>query len=206
MVRLMTLSSVISPMAVPSLLVSKAKESVVLSSLAVFVLAKVVALSVRAVPSLTVSGTAKSTAVPSVVGSDLPGPAAALAVPSFSGSGVTTSMTMPRLVGSAVAKSTAVRSAVSRADDSRPVSSVDVLGVAGWTVKLGLLVTIVAKRLAVPSLVVSRVAKSIAVAGPMVEVALCRCSRGLGIPLDRGLPLPGEALVVTWAAPGTGCF
>lgn len=66
--------------------------------------------------------------------------------------------------------------------------------------------TVVPKRLPVPSLVVSRVAKSMVVAELMVEVALCRCNRGLGIPLARGLPLPGDALVITWAVPGTGCF
>lgn len=138
MVRLMTLSSVISPMAVPSLLVSKAKESGALSGWAVFALARAVAACVPAVPSLTGSGTTKSTAVPSVVGSGLAGPAVAMASPGLSGSRVTKSMTVLSSVGSAVAMSTAASNLVPRAGDSMSGSRPDVFGVAEWTVKLGL--------------------------------------------------------------------
>lgn len=86
-----------------------------------------------------------------------------------------------------------------------PVSSLDGFGVAKLTVKPGLLVVLVDKRLAVRGLV-SRAAKSMAISGPVVGEALWRCSRGLGIPLDRGLPLPGEALAGTCAVTGTGCL
>lgn len=191
-VMLMTLSSVVSPgagsgvtgttepMAVPSLLVSKARESVVMSSLTAFSLASAMAVSGLAVPSLTGSGATHSMAVHSAVESGL-------AVP-------------------AVAKSMAVPSLVSRSGSSVPVSSSDVFGVAKLTAKPGLLVAIVAECLTVPGLIVPRVVKSMAIAGPTIGVALWRCSRGLGIPLDRGLPLPGEALVGTWADTGTGCL
>ena len=185
------------PVAVPRLLVSKARESVVTSNLAGFTLCKARTLSSLAVPDLAGTGAAKSVAVAPVVVCGLAAPAVAMASPSLSRSGVTWPVTRPCLAAPSLA---------SRARNSVPVSSLDAFGVAKLTAKLGLLVAIVAKYLTVPGLVVSRVAKSMAIAGSMVDVALWRCNRGLGIPLDLDLPLPGEGLVGTWAVGGTGCL
>lgn len=194
------------PMALPSLLVvCIARELVVMSRLAVLALLSTMALSGLAVPSLTGSGTARSMAGPPVVVSGLAVPAVGMALLTFSGSEVTKSMTMPGLVVPAEAKSVAVPSLGSRSGNSVPMSSLEVFGVAKLTAKPGLLAA-VAKCLAVPGRVGSGVARSMAMADPVVGVALWSCSRGLGIPLARGLPLPGEALVGTWAVAGTGCL
>jgi hypothetical protein len=72
-----------------------------------------------------------------------------------------------------------VTSLASTAGNSVPVSSLDVLD------NPGLLVAIVAKRLSMSGFVVPVAAKF------TTGVTLW----GLGIPLDRALPLPGEALV-----------
>lgn len=191
MVRLMALSGVVSPMAgfrvagtaepmpVPNLLLCKAGDPAVMSRLAGSALSKARTLSGLAVPNLTGSGAAKSSAV-------APGAVYGLAVP-------------------AVANSVAVPSLASRAGNSVPVFSLDVFAVADLTAKRGLLVAIVAKCLPVP-LIVSRVVKSMAIAGATVGMALWRCSRGLRVPLDLGLPLPEETLAGTWAAAGPGCL
>lgn len=211
------------PRAVPILLVSKAREFIAVPSLDLFTLAKAMAVSNLVVPtvavivsSLTGSDVAESMAVPFVVISGLAVLLVAMALPSFSGSEAIKSMTIPGLVVPTVVrfmavpglivpavakfvvlpdltvptedKSLAVPSLISTAGNSVPVSSPDVFGVAKLIAKLGLLVAIVAKCLAV-SVLVSIAVKFTA------ALALWRRPRGLGIPLARGLPFPGEALV-----------
>lgn len=245
MVRLLTLPSVVFPVAgsgvtgtteptaVPILLVSKAREFLAVPSLALFTLAKAMAVSNLLVPTvavivsgLTGSDVAESMAIPSVVISGLAVLLVAMALPSLSGSEAIKSMTIPGLVVPTVVrfmavpglivpavakftvlpdltvptedKSLAVPSLISRAGNSAPVSSWDVFGVAKLIAKLGLLVAIVAKCLAASVLV------SIAVKFTAV-LALWRRPRGLGIPLARGLPFPGEALVGMWSVTETRC-
>lgn len=118
-----------------------------------------------------------SSAVSPVTGAEVTGTTKPVAVPSLSGSesGTAQSVAVPPVLVSglimpAVAKSIAVPSLVPRAENSVPVSSLDVTAVT-LIAKLCLLVAIVAKRLAVPGLVF-RVTKSRAIVGPLVGVAL----------------------------------
>lgn len=205
------------PIAVPSLLLSKAGESIAGPSSAGFAVIKATAVSNLVVPNLHGCGIAQAIAVPLVVIPGLAASAVTVDLPSSSGSVVAKFMTLASLVVSAVAKSMAVPDLfvpavakflalpglavpavdksmaephlVSTAENSVPVSSLDVSGVGRLAAKLGPLVAIVVKCLATSGLAVCTAARFI------TGLALWRHSRGLGIPLARDLPLPGEVLV-----------
>lgn len=204
-------TSTTESMAVPSLLVSSAGESVIVSGLPTVALAKALTVSNLVMPCLASSDVGKATFEFPVVKS--------LTLSCLSDAAVTKFGTWPDLVVTALAKSLAVPAAIesvtfpdldttgklvarsilaSRTGSSALLTSLDWFSVGILIANSGLWRATVPICLALSSFVLTTDTFA-------AEVALWRYARDLGIPLGLHLPLPGEALEGTCPmGPGPG--
>lgn len=193
-------TSTTESMAVPSLLVSNAGESVVVSGLPTVAPAKALTVSNLVMPCLASSDVGKAMFEPPVVKS--------LIFSCLSDAAVTKFVTWPGLIVTALAKFLAVPAAVesvtfpdldttgklvarsilaSRIGCSALLTSLDGFSVGILIATSGLWITTVLVCLALSSFVLTTDKFA-------AEVALWRYARDLGIPLGLHLPLPGEVL------------
>lgn len=192
------------------LLVFQVGDSRARSTLAVFALAKAIGVPNLAISPIAVlgaslfrSGVSKSTDMSLVARSGLAVAAVAMPLPSLSGAAILKSTIllglvvctvirfrpMPDLALPAEAKFMALPKVVSRAGNSVPVSRLDVFWAAKLMLKVGLVLPMAANCLDTSALVVSWEDKLI------TALALWAPLCGLGRPLERDFPLPGEVLV-----------